>query len=119
MGNIFKVKCTACGFPNDLKIGRVYNRLLCERCNAEIDMDASVTLELIMDPKPVTLRRDTVVVGFRSREDGDEVKCPTCGTEADLEYEDVLGSCQRYKCKKCGNIFEFDPKDAPTGHACA
>jgi hypothetical protein len=119
MGREFKVKCTSCGHPNELKLDRVYNRLLCERCNAEIDMDASVTLELIMDPKPVTLRRDTVVVGFRSREDGDEVKCSACGTEADLEFEDVLGSCSRYRCKKCGNVVEVSPEDKPTDHVCA
>lgn len=111
MGGEFKVKCTACGFPNKLKIGRVYQRLLCEQCNAEIDMDASGTLELIMDPKPVTLRRDTVVVGFRSREDEDHTKCPFCGSEADLEFEDVLGSKQRFRCKKCQKTYEANPKD--------
>jgi predicted RNA-binding Zn-ribbon protein involved in translation (DUF1610 family) len=107
MNYLFKVRCATCGFPNELKIGRVYNRLLCKQCGAEIDTDASVTLDLLMDTKPVALKRDTVTVGFRTREEEDRAKCDVCGTEADLEAEDVLEVGKKYKCRQCGNEFDI------------
>ncbi len=105
---LFNVRCASCGYPNELKIGRVYNRLLCKQCGAEIDTDASVTLDLLMDMKPVTLVRETVTVGFRPREDGDSIVCSVCGKEADLQAEDVLEVGKKFKCRSCGNEFEME-----------
>jgi predicted RNA-binding Zn-ribbon protein involved in translation (DUF1610 family) len=114
----FKVRCASCGFANKLRIGRVYNKLLCENCGAEIDTDASATLDLLMDTKPVTLRRDTVTVGFRPREDEDWMKCQVCGTKADLDAEDVLDVNSEYQCRKCGHIFHINKKCDTSDSTC-
>jgi DNA-directed RNA polymerase subunit RPC12/RpoP len=95
-----------------MKVGRVYNRLLCKACGAEIDTDASVTLELLMDTKPVSLRRDTVTVGFRDREKSDWTSCTVCGAPADLESEDVLETGRNYRCKGCGTEFGLTTEGA-------
>lgn len=108
----FKVKCAVCGCPNELRVGRVYQRLLCKQCNAEIDTDASVTLEILFEEKPITLKRDTVTVGFRSRELSDWIKCPACGTKAELQTEDVLESDRIYKCTNCGKEFQIEESEA-------
>lgn len=118
MSQIFKVRCTSCGCPNELKIGRIYNRLSCQQCGAEIDTDASVTLDILLESKPVTLVRDTVTVGFRSREHDDSTVCPKCGTQAALEVEDVLEIGKKYKCSHCHHEFDMAPK-AKCGQAIA
>ncbi len=107
--SVFNIKCPNCGCANQLKIGRIYNALTCAQCHASIDTDASATLDLLMKPKPVTLRRDTVTVGFRSREDGDAIQCVKCGAPADLASEDVLEVGKQYKCGKCGCLVTVKP----------
>lgn len=114
----FKVRCASCGFPNELRIGRVYKQLLCRQCGAEIDTDASVTLDLLLDTKPVTLRRDTVTVGFRPREDEDWITCEVCGTHADLDSEDVLEVDREYQCRRCGNKFHRKKKRPAANSSC-
>jgi predicted RNA-binding Zn-ribbon protein involved in translation (DUF1610 family) len=118
MKSEFKVRCASCGFANELRIGRVYNKLLCKNCGAEIDTDASATLDLLLDTKPVTLRRDTVTVGFRPREDEDWMKCEACGTKADLDAEDVLDVDREYQCQKCGHTFHIRKKNTASSSPC-
>jgi DNA-directed RNA polymerase subunit RPC12/RpoP len=100
-----QIRCRRCGHANEFKMGRVYTVFRCERCQQEIDLDASLTMDLIPADKPVRLRRDTVTVGLRPREPDDWSACERCGGRADLEDEDVLGVDRRYRCTSCGNVF--------------
>ncbi|HMK35454.1 MAG TPA: hypothetical protein VK463_10330 [Desulfomonilaceae bacterium] len=114
----FRVKCTTCGFANELRIGRIYNRLLCTKCGAEIDTDASSTLNILLEAKPVELKRDTVTVGFRPREEKDWIVCEACGTKAELTSEDVLEIDKGYKCRSCGHTFHISKEAAVKCKSC-
>jgi DNA-directed RNA polymerase subunit RPC12/RpoP len=113
MSDQLKVKCRKCGLANDLKMGRVYTIFRCEQCGAEIDLDATLTFELIPQQRPVKLMRDTVTVGFRPRKTEDRLRCQTCGEPAELDWEDVLGEERTYRCPKCGQ--EFHPAEPESG----
>jgi DNA-directed RNA polymerase subunit RPC12/RpoP len=99
------VKCRHCGHKNDLKMGRVYTIFKCAKCQGEIDLDGTLTFELVAEDRPVKMRRDTVTVGFRARTTDDKVVCDVCGSKAEVEFEDVLGSEKTYRCMKCGKQF--------------
>jgi len=105
MSDKLMVKCRKCGAKNSLKMGRVYTVFHCSQCDAEIDLDATLTFELEPELRPVKLIRDTVIVGFRPREADDQLKCESCGAIADVELEEVLGHERTYRCPHCGNLF--------------
>jgi DNA-directed RNA polymerase subunit RPC12/RpoP len=53
-------------------------------------------------------------VGFRPRDNEDWVKCRKCGTNAELDSEDVLETNRSYVCPKCGNRFQNVPDKTGT-----
>jgi DNA-directed RNA polymerase subunit RPC12/RpoP len=108
MSDLLKVKCRKCGVANKLKMGRVYTNFRCEQCGSEIDLDATLTFELVPEQRPVKLMRDTVTVGFRPRKTDDKARCHSCGEPAELDWEDVLGADKNYRCAKCGGKFHPD-----------
>jgi DNA-directed RNA polymerase subunit RPC12/RpoP len=114
MSEKLMVKCRKCGAANSLKMGRIYTVFHCSQCEAEIDLDATLTFELEADRRPVKLIRDTVTVGFRSREADDQLKCGSCGATADVELEEVLGHERTYRCPHCGNLFGNDVRAQST-----
>jgi DNA-directed RNA polymerase subunit RPC12/RpoP len=105
------VKCRHCGLANDLKMGRIYTIYRCTQCGGEINLDSTLTFELIPEKKPVKLIRDTVTVGFRPRRADDTVRCDACGSTSYVEMEDVLGVERTYKCSKCGKAFSSGTKE--------
>ena len=114
MSEKLMVKCRKCGTANSLKMGRVYTVFHCSNCSAEIDLDATLTFELVPEQRPVKLIRDTVTVGFRPREADDRLKCESCGATADVELEEVLGHERTYRCPHCGNLFGHDVQAVST-----
>jgi predicted Zn finger-like uncharacterized protein len=109
------VKCRHCGLANDLKMGRIYTIYRCTQCGGEINLDSTLTFELVPEDRPVKLIRDTVTVGFRPRRAEDKLRCDACGSTSYVEMEDVLGEERTYKCGTCGKAFRGPTKEAAAG----
>jgi DNA-directed RNA polymerase subunit RPC12/RpoP len=101
MAEEMTVTCSRCGSVNKVKMGRVYPLFRCPQCETAVDLDDTLTIDLV---PPVKMVRDTVTVGYRSRDLQDWIPCEVCGEPADLLAEDVLEKGRQFKCRSCGHI---------------
>lgn len=101
MAEEMTVTCSKCGSVTAVKMGRVYPHFRCPQCEHQVDLDDTLTIDLL---PPVKMVRDTVTVGFRVRDLEDWIPCEVCGEPADLQAEDVLEIGRRFKCRACGHI---------------